>query len=78
MALNKVEKIMREESGVGKQREFRESSGGRLALRARIFKCVDCLAEKIQTRVEDVMHGYLQAGDRPADFGLIRSGTKSC
>ena len=81
MALNfeNLEKIMREESGVNRGsfvnhpavglRCAREYSNALIALQKKFSKA---------KRVEDVMHGYLQAGDRPADFGLIRSGTKSC
>ena len=82
MALNfeNLKKIMREESGVNRGsfvnhpavglRCAREYSNALIALQKKFPKTKD-------KRVE-VMHGYLQAGDRPADFGSIRSGTKSC
>ena len=61
---------MREESGVNRGsfvnhpavglRCAREYSNALIALQKKFSKA---------KRVEDVMHGYLQAGDRPADFG---------
>ena len=62
---------MREESGVNRGsfvnhpavglRCAREYSNALIALQKKFSKKTK--------RVEDVMHGYLQAGDRPADFG---------